>query len=29
MSDHNSAEILNFEIVQLAATDSAIGGFKT
>ena len=29
MSDHKRAEILNFEIVQLAATDTAIGWFKT
>ena len=29
MSDHKTAEIINFELDQLTATDIAIGGFKT
>ena len=29
MLDHNSAEVLNLEIDQLAATENAIGGFQT
>ena len=29
MPDHYSAEVLNLEIDQLAATENAIGGFKT
>ena len=28
MSDHFTGEIINFELDQLAATDTAIGGFK-